>query len=203
MKILKWTLLAILGLVIVLLLVAFLLPRQFKVERSAVINAPVGAVFPLVNVTTRWKEWGVWNERDPNMEMTFTGGAGVGAKWSWKSKTEGNGEMEFTDVQPERSVTYKLSFPDFGMVSTGNITFANVDDKSTKVTWTNEGDLGRNPMMRYIGLTLDGRVGKDFDSGLAKLKVLAEKSVAPAVVTPTPAATAEPAAEPAKATEKK
>ena len=30
-------------------------------------------------------------------------------------------------------------------------------------------------MMRYVGLMMDGIIGKDFEAGLANLKVLAER----------------------------
>ena len=46
----------------------------------------------------------------------------------------------------------------------------------TKVTWSFAGEAGRNPMMRYMGLMMDGMVGQDFEVGLANLKVLAERS---------------------------
>ena len=36
-------------------------------------------------------------------------------------------------------------------------------------------DMGMNPIGRWMGLTMDGMVGKDFDTGLASLKALAEK----------------------------
>ena len=46
---------------------------------------------------------------------------------------------------------------------------------NTNVTWTNAGDLGGNPVVRYFGLVMDSMVGKDFRAGLNNLKTLAEK----------------------------
>ena len=46
---------------------------------------------------------------------------------------------------------------------------------ATKVTWSNFGDLGGNPLVRYFGLVMDKMVGADFEAGLAGLKALAEK----------------------------
>ena len=37
------------------------------------------------------------------------------------------------------------------------------------------GDMGANPLMRWMALFMDGMVGNDFDAGLANLKALAEK----------------------------
>ena len=43
------------------------------------------------------------------------------------------------------------------------------------MTWSNDGDLGNNPLMRWMGLAMDKMVGADFDAGLANLKALAKQ----------------------------
>ena len=42
--------------------------------------------------------------------------------------------------------------------------------ENTKVTWSNEGDLGANPINRYFGLMMDRMMGPDFEEGLNNLK---------------------------------
>ncbi len=37
------------------------------------------------------------------------------------------------------------------------------------------GDMGANPLYRWMGLFMDKMVAPDFDAGLANLKALAEK----------------------------
>ncbi len=61
------------------------------------------------------------------------------------------------------------------MTSRGQLLLA-PDGNGTRVTWTNEGDMGGNPVNRYFGLMMDRLVGPDFEAGLANLKGLAEKS---------------------------
>ena len=46
---------------------------------------------------------------------------------------------------------------------------------STRVTWTMNGDMGSNPLFRWMALGADRMVGKDFEAGLANLKAVAEK----------------------------
>ncbi|HEX7465552.1 MAG TPA: SRPBCC family protein [Usitatibacter sp.] len=175
MKIIQWTL-AVLG-ALVLLLVAggFFIPSTFKVERSTVINAAPRKVYDLVVEPKQWTKWSVWNQRDPNMKITYKGPPfGMGAKWEWVSKTEGNGSMEFTRVEPDRVVEYALFFPDYNMRSAGAITLEPAG-ASTRVTWSNAGDVGGNPVKHYLTLTMDRMVGPDFAAGLANLKALAEQ----------------------------
>ena len=46
---------------------------------------------------------------------------------------------------------------------------------ATRVTWTNNGDVGGNPVKHYLAVMMDRMVGPDFEAGLANLKALAEK----------------------------
>ena len=48
------------------------------------------------------------------------------------------------------------------------------DGNMTHTTWTVDVDMGANPVGHYFGLTMDGMLGKDFASGLNKLKTLVE-----------------------------
>jgi uncharacterized protein YndB with AHSA1/START domain len=175
MKIIQWTL-AVVGAVVLLLLAGgFFISSAFKVERSVVINAPAKKVYDLVVEPKKWQEWSAWNKRDPNMKITYKGPPfGMGARWDWVSKTEGTGSMEFTRVEPDRAVEYSLSFPEYKMTSTGAITLE-PSGNATKVTWTNAGDVGKNPLKHYLTLVMDRMVGPDFETGLANLKAIAEK----------------------------
>lgn len=175
MKILKWILIVVLALVAVLVVGGYLLSPKFTVSRSITVNAPADKVYGLVASPRQWKQWSVWTQRDPAMQIEYAGPeSGAGAKWTWRSKSEGDGSMTFTAAEPARMISYSLYFPDFGTTSTGDINFV-PDGNATKVTWTMNGDMGSNPLFRWMALGADGMVGKDFEAGLANLKALAEK----------------------------
>jgi uncharacterized protein YndB with AHSA1/START domain len=174
----KWFARIALGLLIVvglLLAVGMLLPSGFKVERGVEMAAAPERIYPLIADPREWKRWSVWNRRDPAMVMDYRGAAsGTGARWAWKSASEGNGEMEFTGAVPGERVDYALTFPDMGMRSTGQIRLERTA-AGTRVTWTNQGDMGTNPVNRYFGLFMDRLVGPDFEGGLQNLKALVER----------------------------
>ena len=83
--------------------------------------------------------------------------------------------MTLTAAEPGRQVAYDLYFPDMDSTSTGTLRFS-PEGAATRVTWTMDGDMGKNPIGRWFGLMMDSMVGKDFDAGLARLKALAEKA---------------------------
>ena len=166
---------ALVALVVLAALAGFLIPDTYRVERSAVINAPAERIYPLVAAPKRWQEWSMWNRRDPAMAMTFFGpDSGAGAGWQWDSKTEGRGRMTFLTADPVKGFTYELYFPDYDSTSAGDIRFE-AQGAATKVTWTNAGSVGRNPLMHYMAHFMDRMVGPDFEAGLANLKALAER----------------------------
>lgn len=174
-SVLKWAVIGLLGLVAVLVLGGLLLSRTFTVVRSTVVAAPPDAVYAALADPRRWNDWAVWNKRDPAMKITYSGPAtGAGAVWAWQSKTEGDGRMTFTQAVPGQRLAYDLYFPDWDSTSRGDFVLR-PDGPGTRVTWTMVGDMGANPVWRWMGLMADRMVGPDFEQGLAGLKAVAEK----------------------------
>ncbi|WP_374348155.1 SRPBCC family protein [Chitinimonas sp.] len=175
MRLFRRAVLAMFCLVLLLVGVGFLLPRHFSISRSTVIQAPAERIYAELEYPKAWRSWSVWPRRDPAMKISYSGAEhGVNARWSWESKTEGSGSMTFTASDPGRQLVYKLEFPEFGMVSTGSLSLEPVAGGS-KLSWTNEGDMGINPLSRYMGLMMDRMVGPDFEGGLSNLKQQLEK----------------------------
>ena len=169
LKIVKY----LVGIVVVLLAAGFLLPSTYSAQRSVVINAPAEKVFALVANQKEWKRWSVWNQRDPNMQMAYSGPEmAAGSKWSWKSKSEGNGAMEFSAVEPNKRVGYILTMEDM-TPATGDLKFT-PEGAGTQVTWDINGNAGMNPVFRWFGVFMDTMIGPDFEAGLKNLKKLAE-----------------------------
>jgi hypothetical protein len=175
MAIAKKVLFVLVGLAILLCLVGLALPGTYRVERSIEIAAPMIKVYPHVYNPKDWARWGVWNRRDPGMSMTYSGApAGVGAKWAWKSKSEGDGNMEITKAEFDKRIDYILRIDGVDGRFDGHFLFAPNGGK-VKVTWVGEGDMGMNPIGRWFALLMDKMLGPDFEGSLNNLKELAEK----------------------------
>jgi len=174
-KLLKWIAIAIAALIAVIYIGGMLLSPKFTVTRSVEIAAPADKIYPLVATPREWKRWSVWNQRDPAMQISYAGPeSGPGAVWEWKSKSEGDGRMTMTAAEPGKRIGYELYFPDFGTTSSGDFRFEPAGS-GTRVSWTMNGDMGGNPLFRWMTLFADGMVGADFEAGLAKLKSVAEQ----------------------------
>jgi uncharacterized protein YndB with AHSA1/START domain len=175
LKLLKWIAIVVIALAVLLFAGGYAVSPKFSVARSTTIAAPAEKVYALIADPREWKRWTVWNQRDPAMQIMYIGPpSGTGAGWAWKSKSEGDGKMTFTAAEANRRLAYELYFPDFGTTSSGALELA-PEGAGTKVTWSINGDMGSNPLFRWLALFGDQLTGPDFEAGLANLKALAEK----------------------------
>jgi hypothetical protein len=179
MKTIKWLLLSVFGLAIVLLAVAYLLPRKWQVQRSIVINAPPAAIYRLVaNMKTGWPQSSAFDCEDPDIRYTHSGpDEGVGAQRDWTSKRMGDGTQKVVKADPGTGVEFQLQMRSNGLLLTGNSAFEPAGT-GTKVTWTDSGEVGSNPLHRYLVTFLDRMMGDTFEKSLAVLKQKAEAAAA-------------------------
>ena len=160
--------------VVLIAVIGFILPRHAVVKRSVTINRPASLVYATVNSFVLFPKWSPWQDLDPNMRQTTEGPRdGVGAKLVWKGNDKvGSGTQVITASTPDQSMASDLDFGDMG--SAKSLVTLTPDGAMTRATWAVDMDMGANPIGHYIGLTMDGMLGKDFASGLGKLKALVE-----------------------------
>lgn len=166
--------LAIIAILFFILLVGR--PDEFRVTRSATILALPERVFSHVNELKKWEDWSPWAKLDPNSKSTFEGpAAGVGSSMTWSgNKKVGEGRMSITESSPSNLIQIRLEFlRPFKSTATAEFTFA-PRGSQTLVTWSMFG--ASNFMSKVFGLFMncDTMIGKDFEKGLASLKLVAE-----------------------------
>ncbi len=175
MKTFKKIVIWILAIILVLILVAYALPKTYKVEHSVYIKAKPELIYDLTSNFRKWKLWEPWTKAvDSTAVFELIGKEGqVGAIWKWDGKILGNGQMTATGYIPKQQFSYDLAFNKGKYQSKGKIIIEQAGD-SSKVSWIDEGDLGYNPINRYFGLMMDKMLGPDFIKGLTKLKNVCE-----------------------------
>src|SRR5262249_46070506 len=175
MRLLKRILLGVGVLVVVLIAVAFLLPREAQVTRSVDIAAKPAVIFPIASDLRRFNEWSPWLDLDPATSFTFTGPTdGVGQTLNWVSRDPriAAGKIVVTRIDPDTLAEMSVTF---GRQNNARswIELA-PNGGTTRVTWGFGADTGFNPVARYFGLALDRSIGPDYEKGLAKLKAVSE-----------------------------
>lgn len=164
--------------VAVLLVVASRKPNQFSVRREVEMAASPGAIFPLINDFRAWAGWSPWEKLDPNMQRTFSGSpSGIGAGYAWEgNKKVGRGSMTITQSDVNAQVVIDLHF--ITPIEARNVTTFLLEGtpNGTRVSWVMTGQMPFAMKVMDTFMAMDKLIGKDFESGLAAMKTLAEKT---------------------------
>lgn len=166
----KKVLIILAGFAVVIAAVGFLLPTDYRVERSRVIPASQGEVFALINDFEQWPRWDPWARRDETMKYTYEGTVGAGAVQTYQGAESGTGRIEIVESAPPERVVIEMDFGG-GPSSRPRSTFVLTPvEGGTRVTWTMVGETTLRPIGSYFGLLMDGMVGPDFEAGLAYME---------------------------------
>lgn len=160
-----------------LLAYAATLPDRFRIERSAVIQAPPEKVFGLVDDLRKWTAWSPWENVDPALKRSYSGAAnGRGAAYGWEGNRDvGTGRMEITESAPGARIVLKLDFLEpFEAHNTAEFTFT-PSGGGTAVSWAMYGPSPYLSKLMGLVFNMDKMVGGQFAQGLANLKSVAEK----------------------------
>ncbi|HNR19345.1 MAG TPA: SRPBCC family protein [Bacteroidia bacterium] len=165
-------------LILVLLIGSLFISKEYKTEKSIVINAPASVVYDQVNNLKNWQSWEPWRKEDPSMKISYEGPeSGANAKYSWISEKMGNGTMTITESTANKNVKTALNFGPGGDAY-GGFNFEEVAE-GTKVTWDFNFPVGWNPIGKYMTLMMDGEMQKKMTEGLDDLKKSAEAAPKP------------------------
>lgn len=171
MKILKYIVLTILGIVVLALILAAFLPKKFDTARSITINKPVNEVYDYIKFLKNQEQYGEWFKMDENIETSYSGTDGTtGFTISWKSKKVGNGRQVITGLSENQKIETNLFFENSEEPATSYISLHNTSPTATDVTW---GVAGEMPYpFNLMQLFYD--MGNDFEKGLVNLKGILE-----------------------------
>jgi hypothetical protein len=157
------------GVVVLILIVlglAAMQPDSFRVQRSIAIKAAPEKIQPLISDFHNWPAWSPWEKLDPAMKRTYSGAPkDQGAVYAWEGDDKvGAGRMEITGLAQPTKVDIKLDF--LKPFESHCLTEFALEPKGPS-----------NFMTKLMGLavSMDKMIGKDFETGLANMKAVAEK----------------------------
>jgi hypothetical protein len=182
-------LLGLLGVIVIALIVLSVIePKDVIVQRSIVIQAPKAAVFEQIVKFKNWPNWSPWQERDPKEQIMYSGvdgTAGSGYHWIGDPKLTGEGEMKNTSVE-DGKLNYDLNtIKPFKKESMGYFQAVDTVNGSTRVTWSITMHFGTPSNAMNAFMDMDKMLGGDFERGLQNMKKYAEAHAMSAQVTDT------------------
>jgi uncharacterized protein YndB with AHSA1/START domain len=177
MKILKKILFVIAGIIVLALVVALFVNKEYSVKREITINKPSQEVFDYVKFVKNQEHYNKWVMMDPGMKKDYKGADGtVGFVYAWDSKKDdvGKGEEEIKLLEEGKKVNLEVRFirPFEGLAVTEMTTEA-VSPTQTKVSWGMSGQSAYP--MNLMNTVIDGMLGADLEESLKTLKGILEK----------------------------
>lgn len=164
------------GIILLVVLLAFIVTTAFEHKAEIVINKPKSEVFEYLKSLRNQDSWSVWGKVDPNMKQEFIGtDATVGFIETWEgNRKAGKGSQEIKKITEGERIDIEFRF-EKPFKLTNDVYFATtaVEGNKTKVVWCVSGNSPR-PFNLLFPL-LKGSMLKGFNQGLMNLKAILEK----------------------------
>jgi hypothetical protein len=158
---------------------SLVLPARQHVERTTTINAQASVIYQQLIKLENINKWLVWNQQDSAIKIIITGTDGtVGATSSWTGSPElsGEGKMTLVSLESNRKVNHHLSFIKPRKGSAESVFSLQEANGQTKVTWAFDMATPRPWNIFNLFYSMDKKMGKDFETGLAALKLAIENT---------------------------
>ena len=169
--------LAGIGIIILIALIAALfLNKEYVVQKSITVNKPKTEIFNYIKYLKNQNEYSKWAKMDTGMHKIFTGNdATPGFISAWDSKNEdvGKGEQEIVKITEGQQVDYEIRFEKpMKDVANSFMRTDSIDTNKTLVTWQISGHM--DYPFNIMGMFMDKMIGGDLETGLNNLKKMKE-----------------------------
>jgi len=169
----------ILGLIVLLLIAALFIKKDYTIVRDIVINKPKQDVFNYIRLLKNSANYNKWWRVDPNVRMTYSGTDGqVGfiAAWDSDLKSAGAGEQEVTEIREAELLDYEIRFfrPFKGVAQSQISTTAKASDQ-TLVKWQFSSRMNYPMNIMRVFVNFEHMLGRDQEQSLQLLKQELEK----------------------------
>lgn len=172
--VLKTIVALIAGLLVAMVAGAYLIPADAVVQRQTTIEAPPETVFAIAGDLRRFPDWSPWAALDPAATYRFEGperGVGQVMRWDSANPQVGRGSQTVVEYVENRKLVTDLDFGSMGKAQ-ASLLLAPVGG-ATGVTWGFKA-TATGVVDRWTSLLYDRWIGADYETGLARLKALAE-----------------------------
>jgi hypothetical protein len=165
----------LIGLIVLALAAALLLPKNYNVEKSTIIKRNITEVMEKVGDLNFYSQWNPWQLSDPTAKSTIPGTPKTeGHKYAWEGKKVGIGSLTLIGMD-SKHIHFEIEFiKPWSSKAKDNWLFESwADGNETKVTWQNSGVLPF-PVARLMGPMINKQLNQQFVTGLSNLKKMCE-----------------------------
>jgi len=169
----------VLAIIVLALITALFVKKDYSIEREVTINKPKSQVFEYIKYLKNQNEYSKWAKMDPTMKKDFHGTDGTpGFVSAWESDRDsvGQGEQEIKKITEGQRVDYEIRFiKPWKSVAQSSMTTDSLAENQTKVKWNFNSHMPYPMNLMCLFMNMDKMVGDDLQTGLNNLKALQEK----------------------------
>lgn len=179
MNLILFILFGLLSLVVLLLIIAAFVKKEYAVVREITIRKPKLLVFDYLKQLKNQDSFSKWALMDPNMKKEFKGTDGtVGfvSAWESKEKNVGKGEQEIMKITEGERIDFEIRFiKPFAGIANAYLSTESLSENETKVIWGFDSKMNFPMNLMLPLMNMDKVVGNDLGTGLTNLKNILEK----------------------------
>lgn len=179
MNLILYTLLGILGLVVVLLIVAAFVKKDYSVVSKINIKRAKPQVFEYLKLLKNQDYFSKWAMMDPNMKKEYRGKDGTEgfvSSWDSTNKNVGKGEQEIKKITESERIDFEIRFiKPFSGLANAYMTTQTVSENETLVNWGFHSQMKYPMNLMLLFMNMEKMIGNDLSTGLRNLKNILEK----------------------------
>lgn len=168
--------LSIFGIVFTIIIISRFFPHTYKVERSVMINKPQTEVFNYMKNLKNWETWSLWNKTVDSTLYYFYNNKfdTLGGRQYVRGEVIGNGVFEITNFITNKQIGFTLTVNGGDRTAAGTFIFEPKNNQ-TNLIWVDSGDVGFNPLKRFMIPFVTKNTAVTLDAGLKNIKQQLEK----------------------------
>jgi hypothetical protein len=177
MSVFKQVFVVLLGLLGLALLVSFVLPSSWEVSREMHVSVWPREVHAVAGDLETWKTWSPWSTAaDPSAKFELSAETSeVGSTLSWTGRELGTGKLIITSIDRDKGIEFELRLRGGKEIVRGALGYQEIVTGATIVSLRVRGDVGGNPIGRYMAIARGYTMGPSIVEAIARLKRTAER----------------------------
>jgi Polyketide cyclase / dehydrase and lipid transport. len=180
MKIILIILAVIAGIIVLGLIIALFVKKDYSVVRQVVIARPKQQVFDYIRFLKNQDNFSKWASMDPAMKKEYKGTdgtAGFVSSWDSEQKNVGKGEQEILNVVEGERITYEIRFiKPFEAKAQAYMLLESSGADKTTVKWGFQSRMNYPMNLMLLLTNMEHSIGEDFTIGLNNLKNILKKN---------------------------
>ncbi len=148
----------------------------YVVKETVQVNKPLTETYAYLSDIKKWEEWSLWNKNmDSTLIFFYTPKTDTtGSRQYISGDLIGKGFIEIVSTRQDSGLTYRIDLREGEMTANGKFEVRAITPSITEIAWIDSGNVGNNPVKRYMIPMVTKSTAQTFKDGLVRIKTQLE-----------------------------